>query len=138
MCALNPGVLNAGRKPVNTPHTFFVDDNIYSKVFDIERIEQVVVTSIEAITILLGESGLLAHRDPISFNKVEEIMVSYYNQILGQVINTRKMNVETPPAYVSQVVKDLERRLHLKRKSFTITEIEFFIGQLVHISDTVP
>lgn len=137
-CALNPGVLDTNGKPASTPHAFFVDDDIYSEVFDVDRIEQAVAASIEAIFVLLGESDLLARQDPISFDKMEDMMVSYYNQILGQVINTRKMTVETPPAYVSQVVKDLERHWHPKRKSVSIPEIESLTGQLGHISDTAP
>ena len=78
-CALNSGVPDTNGKPINTPHAFFVNDNIYSKVFDIERIEQAVVVSIEAIFVLLGESDLLARQDLISFDKMEDMMVSYYN-----------------------------------------------------------
>ena len=57
---------------------------------------------------------------------------------MGQVINTRKMTVEIQPAYVSQVVKDIERHWHFKCKFFTIPEIESLIEQLGHISDTAP
>jgi hypothetical protein len=137
-CALNSGVLDANGKPINTPHAFFVNDDIYSKVFDIERIEQAVVVSIEAIFVLLGESDLLARQDLISFDKMKDMMVSYYNQIFHQVINTKEVNVETPPAYVSQVIKDIGRHWHLKCKFFTIPEIEYLIGQLDRISNTAP
>ena len=101
-----------------------MDNNIYRKVFDIDRIDQAVATRIEAICVLLGKSDLLARQDPTSFDKMEDMTVSYYNQILGQVINTRKMTVETPPAYISQVVKDVERHWHPNCKSVTIPEIE--------------
>ena len=79
MCALNPGVLDANRRPANPPHAFFVDDDIYGKVFDVVHIEQAVAASIEAIFVLLGESDLLARQDPISFEKIEDMMVPYYN-----------------------------------------------------------
>lgn len=75
-CALNPGVLDTNGRPANTSHAFFVDDDIYSKVFDVDRIEQAVAASIEAIFVLLGESDLLARQDPISFDKMEDMMVS--------------------------------------------------------------
>ena len=56
-----------------------MDDDIYGKVFDVVHIEQAVAASIEAIFVLLGESDLLARQDPISFEKIEDMMVPYYN-----------------------------------------------------------
>ena len=130
--------MDTNGKLVNTPYAFFVDDDIYSGVFDVDRIEQAVAASIEAIFVLLGKSDLLARQDPISFDKAEDMMVSYYNQIFGQTINIRKMTVETPLAYFSQVVKNLERHWHPNHKSVAIPEIESLMGQLGHISDTAP
>ena len=115
-----------------------MDDNIYIEVFDVDRIEQAVVANIEGMFVLLDKSDLLARQDSISFDKMEDMMVSYYNQILGQVINTRKMTVETLPAYVIQVVNDLERHWHPKRKCVSIPEIESLTGQLGYTSDTAP
>ena len=100
-CGLNKGVLDNDGNPVNTPHAFFVDDDLYSDVFDIERIAQAIAASIKAIFVLLGESDLLSRQDPISFDKMVDTIVSHRNIILGQHIDTRKMTVETPPARVS-------------------------------------
>ena len=137
-CTQNKGVLDDNGNPVNTPHEFYVDDDLYSEIFDIERIEQAVAASIEAIFVLLGESDLLSRQDPISFDKMEETIVSYCNLILGQYINTRKMTVETPTEYVNNTVQVLQRHWHKKRKTFCINEMESLAGQLCHISDTAP
>ena len=36
-CGQNKGILDKDGKPVNTPHDFFVDDDLYSGIVDIER-----------------------------------------------------------------------------------------------------
>ena len=84
-----------------------MDDDLYSDVFDIERIEQAIAASIEDIFVLLGESDLLSRQDPISFDKMEDTTVSHCNLIMDQYINTRKMTVETPPEYVNSTVSNL-------------------------------
>jgi hypothetical protein len=66
-----------------------VDDGIYVKFFDVIRIENAAAASIEAIFILLGPSTRNCRQDPISFDKLEEMVISPINRILGNVINTR-------------------------------------------------
>ena len=71
-----------------------MDDDLYSDIFDIERIEQAVAASIKAIFVLLGKSDLLSRQDPISFDKMVDTMVLHCNVILRQYIDTRKMTVK--------------------------------------------
>ena len=68
-----------------------VDDSIYAKIYEKmrERIKQTVAAGIEAIFILLGCLDLPKRQYSISFKKMEEMMVSYFNKILGKLINTR-------------------------------------------------
>ena len=81
----------------------FVDDSIYAEIYETNRaqIEQTVAAGIEAIFILLGRSDLSKRQDPISFEKMEEMMVSYFNKVLGQIVNPRKLEVGVPPAFVA-------------------------------------
>ena len=67
---LNKGVMDAEGNPAHTPHYFYVDDDVYSECFDIERIEQAIAASIEAIFILLGYSDLHLRKGPVSFDKM--------------------------------------------------------------------
>ncbi len=60
-----------------TPHRCFVDDNIYCNIFDLYRIQQAVAASISAIYILLGDSDLMTPQDPVLFNKLEDMPISY-------------------------------------------------------------
>ena len=77
------------------PQNMFVDDSIYAEIYETNqaRIEQTVAAGIEAIFILLGRSDLSKRQDPISFEKMEEMMVSYFIKVLGQIVNIQKLEV---------------------------------------------
>lgn len=136
--SINKGVMDEQGNPVKTPHAFYVDDDIYAEVYNIERIERAIAASIEAIFILLGESDLLGRQDPISFDKLTETMVSFNNIILGQVIHTRTMMLESPPEYIQETVKLLQRKWHRGRPTFMINDLEALAGRLGFISETAP
>ena len=72
--SLNRDVLDGEGKPAPPPHSFFVNDGIHLDVFDIVRLEQASATSIKAIFILLSERDLAKHSDPISWDKMEEML----------------------------------------------------------------
>ena len=72
--SLNRDVLGGESKPAPTPHSFFVNDDIYLDVFDIVRLEQARATSIKTLFIFLGESNLVKRSDPISWDKMEGIL----------------------------------------------------------------
>jgi hypothetical protein len=85
-CSKRKGVLDAEGNPVSTPQNMFDDDSIYAEIYEHNRarVEQTVAAGIEAIFILLGRSDLIKRQDPISFEKMEEMMVSYFNKVLGR------------------------------------------------------
>lgn len=137
-CSKNHGVLDTEGDPVPTPHDFFVDDDLYAEVFDLKRVEQAVAASIVAIFILLGKSDLDKRQDPISFDKMEDLIISWCNIVLRQFIHTSQMTIETPPDYVQATVSLMDRHWHGGRKSFRIHDIEVLTGRLCHISGTAP
>ena len=135
-CPKHQGVLDKNGKPVNTPHNYFVDYGITVEVYQRERIRRAIAADIEAIFLLLGESDLSRRQDPVSWDKLLEMMVNYANVVLGHHINTRKMIVATTHAFLSELLKMLEH-WHTKRKSFTIEEIAPLIGKLNHMAQTI-
>ena len=137
-CHIRKGVLNENGHPVNTPHHLFVDDDIYAKIFDVERIEQCVAAGIESIFILLGESDTNIRQDPILWDKLYEMVIHYTNKVLGFVVNTRKLTIETLSDFVGNVSKLMTTTWGKHRKSFTIKEAETLTGLLGHISNTAP
>jgi hypothetical protein len=132
---IHKGVLDALGIPVDTPHHLFVDDDVYAEVFLIMRIEQTIAAGIEALFLLLGESNLAKRQDPISWDKLIEMMIHFRNIILGVIINTRRMTVMAPPEYIQKVVKLIEDKW-LRRKSFEVLAAETLVGQLAHIGNS--
>jgi hypothetical protein len=95
-CRMHQGVLDSSGRPVNTPHTFYVDDGIYCKVHDRTRVRRAAAASIEAIFRLLGESALTQRQDPILWEKLLEMIINFINIILGHSVNTHTMLVSNP------------------------------------------
>jgi hypothetical protein len=90
-----------------TPHHVYVDDGIYVDWFDVIRIKRAATASIEAIFILLGPSALDRRQDPITFNKLEEMVIGPINRILGHAIDTRRLTVDTPEDFlITQLLRD--------------------------------
>jgi hypothetical protein len=89
--------------PVPTPHNFFVDDDCIVEVYIRMRIKQAVAASIEAIFRLLGKPDITKRQDqdPVSWDKLLEMLVNYANILLGHHINTRKMIVSVPHDYLN-------------------------------------
>eukprot|EP00984_Skeletonema_dohrnii_P032689 scaffold27225_cov80-Skeletonema_dohrnii-CCMP3373.AAC.3 len=131
----NQGVLDASSQPADTPHDMFVDDDIYAEVYLRWRVEQAIAASIEAMFITLGQSDLLHRQDPISWDKLIEMVISHFNKVLGVEIDTRQMTVGPPPAFISRTL-DLLDAFHEGRKAFTVQEMSTLVGNLGHIAST--
>ncbi|KAL7523262.1 hypothetical protein ACHAXR_000668, partial [Thalassiosira sp. AJA248-18] len=138
-CTQRLGVLDPQGNPRPTPQRLFVDDSVYAEVYEESRarITQAIAAGIEAIFILLGHSDLSKRQDPISFDKMEDMMVSYLNKILGQLINTRLLDVGVPAPYISKTLV-LLKPFHYQRKSFTLKEMETITGMLIFIAGSAP
>lgn len=131
----NPGVLDEDGRPTATPHHVFVDDGIYADAYDVVRIEQALAASIEAIFIILGESDLTKRQDPISFDKMCELLVAPFNKILGLLFDLRKLTVGPPPEFVAKTVARLDA-FHDGRRSFQVQEMSELLGMLQHIANS--
>jgi hypothetical protein len=105
--SLNTAVVDAGGHPLPTPHFVYVDDDIYVDLYSIEDFEQCIASSIEAIYVLLGPSDLTKRQDPISFDKLKEMVISPIQRVLGHIIDTRRMVISTPLDFVQDVIHSL-------------------------------
>ena len=134
---MHRGVLDADGKPVKTPHHFFVDDDVYAEVYDIKRIEMTIACGIEALFRILGESDLQKRQDPVSWDKLLEMIINFINKILGLNINTRSMRVAVPCEYTIKVIKLMENHwFKPNRKAFKVQEAAELAGKLAHISNS--
>ncbi|KAL7528436.1 hypothetical protein ACHAXR_002447 [Thalassiosira sp. AJA248-18] len=64
---------------------------------------------------------------------MEGMIASYMNKILGQVLDTRRLNVGVPPDYVTRTLLTL-KPFHAARNSFTVKEMETVTGMLIFIA----
>ena len=135
--SLNPGVITDG-SAAPTPHFYYVDDDVYADIMERHRVEQAMAASIEAIFILLGDSDLARRQDPVSFDKLIEMLVSHRNRILGHVIDTRRLTVGIPEDFLTDVVTLLDTTWGPHRKMFLAREAEELTGKLNHIAITAP
>lgn len=135
---LNPGVLGPDDLPQPTPHHYYVDDGVYSEVLNRPRIEQALAASIEAIFLLLGNSDLRFRQDPVSFDKLVEMMISHINKVLGHMVDTRRLTVSIPEPFLQEVLTLLHTTWGDHRKAFTVKEAEELCGKLNHIAITAP
>ena len=100
------------------PHFLHVDDDVYVELWDLERVEQTVAASIEAMFIYLGESQLSILQDPVSFDKLAELTINHFNTILGTNISTRRLDVETPPSFAASTRKLFKLQWPHKKNGF--------------------
>lgn len=121
-----------------TPHHFFVDDNIYCDIFDLHCMQQAVAASIEAIYILLGDSDLSVWQDPVSFDKLEEMIIRYSAGILSQTINTQCMDIEMPSECIVDILHVPCKKFGSHWKVFILNNIKSITGKLGHIATTAP
>ena len=120
----------------DTPQDAFVDDIVIADIFDVPRVEQAVACSIEAIFIILGRSCLRERQDPVSWDKLFDMVINHCNIILGCTINTRNMTIRIPEEYVQATLHIMRTHWHMARKLVTIRDIEELIGRLGHIAST--
>ena len=126
--ALNPGVLDDTGPPAPTPHGVYVDDDIYLDVADPRRFEQA----------MLDASNTSRHQDPISWDKLHELLAAPVNRLLGLLLDLRRHTVGVPPEFTSATVALLRSTWGPHRCSFRIKEAEELTGRLNHIAFGAP
>ena len=120
------------------PHHVFVNDDIYLDVFDTVHVEQAISASIELIFILLGKSDLDLWQDPISWDKLEEMIVATCNKVLGLILNTCNMTISIPDDFIASLNTLLKTTWGPHRKSFSAQEAAELAGKLGHASIGAP
>ena len=81
-----------------------------------------MAANIEAIFISFGWSEFSKRQDPISFNKMTDLVVLFLDKLLGQILDTR-LDVGVPPTFIADTLH-LLKLFHYKYKLFTVKEME--------------
>ena len=97
---MHHGVMWDNGNPANTPHHLYVEDGVYCKVFEKNLILWASAASVETLFCLIGDSDLSQCQDPVSWDKLLEMIINFVNQILGLLINTRTMRGSIPSQYL--------------------------------------
>ena len=98
-----------------------------------------IACGIESLFIILGESDLSKRQDPVSWDKLLEMIIHFKIIILGLIVNTRTMTVGVPPEYIEKVLNLMENTwFKPKRMTFAVKEAETLAGQLAHIANSTP
>lgn len=66
---------------------------------------------------------------------MEEMLVNYFNKVLGVLVDTRQMDVGVPDGFVTDVLQ-LLRQYHPQRRSFRVRSMETLSGKLIFIAGT--
>jgi hypothetical protein len=136
--ALNQGILDPNGNPAPMPHGIYVDDNIYHDVADKHRFEQAIAASIEVIFMLLGESNMVLCQDPISWDKLHELLIAPVNRILGLILDLRPMTISTLPDFITGTINLLRTTWGPHRRSFKVKEAKELTGKLNHVAFGAP
>ena len=88
---------------------------------------------IKAIFILLGPSNLSCCQDPISLDKLPEMLVALVNCILILTLDLCRLTLNIPPDFLAEVSTMLCMTWGLHWHTFTIHEVEELTGKLNHI-----
>ena len=71
---------------------------------------------------------------PVNLDKLEELVVSPLQILLGLLVNTQEMIVSILDEFRREVLALLTATWHCCRKSFTVKELELLVGKLEHIA----
>ena len=86
----------------------------------------------------MGASNTSLHQDPISWDKLHELLAAPVNRILGLILYLRSLTIGTPPEFTSATVTLLRTTWGPHRRSFRIKEAEELTGRLNHIAFGAP
>ena len=64
------------------------------------HLDKTINADIESIYMLLGEPDLTKRQNYCELDKLYDMMVLYSNKVLGHILDTRTMEIMTPPLFI--------------------------------------
>ena len=77
-------------------------------------------------------------QDPISWEKLHELLVAPTNRILGLVLDLCSMTIGMPPEFISVTIALLSSTWGAHCRTFKVREAEVLTGKLNHIAFRAP
>lgn len=131
-CGLNTGVIDPLGSRLPTPHLIYVDDNLLAEVHS--QMPQALASAFEGAFKVMGIPTPILRPIAVALEKLEELLVSYRQILLGLDVDTRAMTVSITSQYRNEVLSLLQSTWHVHRKTFTVKEMELLVGKLGRIA----
>ena len=115
------------------PHNTFVDDTVMTEL--ITLIRQAAIASVLTANLFIGDALLVeAPINPIKFER----FFRYTNEVLGFIINTRKMTISYPPDKQSSLLQLLSDHIWSPNLSYPIRLLASILGKMRNLAQILP
>jgi len=131
-CTRHKGVFDSTGHRIPTKHNIYVDDNLLAEVK--AYMHQALALGFEAIFTIMGHPSPSARPVPVNLDKLEELVVSPPQILLGLLVNTWEMTVSISDEFRREVLTLLTATWHCRRERFTVKELELLVGKLGRIA----
>ena len=133
-CDINQGVLDSDGNRQSRPARIFVDDTLMMALGK-AHMEMVLAAIIEAIFTVMGEPDIAVRQCPLAMDKWISFVVDTNQVMLGLIINTDRMTVGIPQAYLTACLNLLNSTWHSSRRRFKVKEAQQMVGKLARLAD---
>ena len=127
-CTWHKGVFDSLGRCFPTKHNIYIEDNLLGKVK--AYMHQALASGFEATFTIMGYPCPLVHPVAINLDKLEKLVVSLLQILLGLLVNTREITVSISDEFCREVLALLTTTWHHRWESFTVKELKLLVGKL--------
>ena len=131
-CTRHKGVFDSAGRRIPTKHNIYVDDNLLAEVK--AHMHQALASGFEATFTIMGRPCPSLRPVAVNLDKLEELVVSPLQILLGLLVNTREMTVAISDEFRNETLELITTTWHHRRQSFTVKELELLVGKLGRIA----
>jgi len=127
-CTRHKCVFDSVDRRIPTKHNIYIDDNHLAKVK--AYMHQALASGFKATFTIMGHPCPSARPVPVNLDKLEELVVSPLQILLGLLVNTREMTVSISDEFCREILALLTATWHCPRESFTVKELKLLVASL--------
>jgi hypothetical protein len=110
-CSINHGNIDNARNQIDLPVCIYVDDALILAL-DVDHVKMVLVATIKAIFVVMGEPDVAVRQCPLAMDKWLELVIGPKKTMLGLIINTNRLTISIPAKYLQEVLDLLNSTWH--------------------------
>ena len=134
-CEINQGVIINGRLN-DLKASIYVDDILGAAVAR-TRMTRLIAAIIEAVYVVCGTPDESSRQNPLSIEKLLELIIQTRQTVLGLIINTDRMTLGITEEYLQQVRELLSKWDH-KKQTFNVKSMQKLVGKLARLGEGAP